>query len=204
MVEPNENPSKFRGPSKFIPPLATSPAVKIFFDLVSKDINALQMTPYKDLNLSKEEYLGLQSLKQNKSLIIKEADKGGNVVIKTTENYSQEAYRQLNDSRFYAKLPSDPTPIYKQKLEGGAITRDKFNYLQVTDPIIPTFYMLRKVHKNASSPPGRPIVSSIGSISKRKKKFFRPTSATACHKFTNLPSRFVTSSQPIGKHNGPP
>ena len=55
----------------------------------------------------------LQSLQQNRNIIIKPADKGSAVVIMDREQYLWEEYRQLNDTTYYKKLLS---PIYLQTI----------------------------------------------------------------------------------------
>ncbi|CAJ0951789.1 unnamed protein product [Ranitomeya imitator] len=46
-------------------------------------------------------------------------------------------------------------------LDYGIINNSIKQYLLVEFPVIPTFYLLPKVHKIPSAPPGRPIVSSL-------------------------------------------
>ncbi|XP_072010910.1 uncharacterized protein [Engystomops pustulosus] len=53
--------------------------------------------------------MAIKSLKENDNIIIKEANKGGNVVLWPTEMYLEEAKRQLGNRTFYSPLPSDPT-----------------------------------------------------------------------------------------------
>lgn len=45
----------------------------------------------------------------------------------------------------------------------GIIIKDTYEGIQVPHPRIPTFYALPKMHKNITNPPGRPIISGIGS-----------------------------------------
>ena len=60
-------------------------------------------------NLKKEEWTAITTLQNNKDIIIKPADKGGNIVIMKKEDYIQEGLRQLIDSNHYEILEEDPT-----------------------------------------------------------------------------------------------
>ena len=62
-------------------------------------------------NLSTEEWAALKSLSKRKYVIIKAADKGGAVVVWRTDLYRQEAFPQLSDTSFYAKVAKDLTSV---------------------------------------------------------------------------------------------
>lgn len=130
-------------------------------------------------NLNKKEVEALQSLQQNRNIIIKPADKGSAVVIMDREQYLWEGYRQLNDTTYYMKLSS---PIYLQTiplvekivqrlLEKRFINRKQKAYLLgKEEPRARLFYMLPKIHKDPAKwskpfeiPQGRPIVSDCSS-----------------------------------------
>ncbi|KAM9312269.1 olfactory receptor 1468-like [Gastrophryne carolinensis] len=49
----------------------------------------------------------------------------------------------------------------------GIITQRLHGFLSVPFPVVPTFYMLPKIHKNPRCPPGRPIVAGIGSLTEK-------------------------------------
>ena len=57
--------------------------------------------------LTKEERLALNSLRDNTSIIIKEANKGSGVVVWDRKNYLKEAEKQLSDKETYEELSSD-------------------------------------------------------------------------------------------------
>lgn len=105
------------------------------------------------------------NLKPNQNFQIKEVDKGRNVVLWPIDMYVQEAKRQLGNTRYYQSLPFDPTTYFKKKLDKlllsarsyGAITKQELDFLTVDHPVVPTFYMLPKVHKDITRPPGRPM-----------------------------------------------
>ena len=63
-------------------------------------------------NLKKEEWIAINTLRRNENIVIKPADKGGNVVIMNKEDYIQEGLRQLSDHDFYEELEEDPTQNY--------------------------------------------------------------------------------------------
>lgn len=46
--------------------------------------------------------------------------------------------------------------------EDDLLSKKEFDYLQVKEFTISTFYIIPKVHKNQENPPGRPIVSAVG------------------------------------------
>ncbi|CAJ0966495.1 unnamed protein product [Ranitomeya imitator] len=70
---------------------------------------------------------------------------------------------------------ADPTSLFKDQLDciiNGAfrdhiVTKKEVDFLITPIPTVPTFYALPKFHKSLVEPPGRPIVSGIGSIFER-------------------------------------
>ena len=134
-----------------------------FFVKKCQEIKSKHKT--KISNLSTEEWAALKSLSKRKDVVIKAADKGGTVVVWRTDLYRQEAFRQLSDTSFYAKVDKDLTSanqktvkktiqdlIDKQELPVTA------KNLIVTTPRTSCIYFKPKIHKPNN--PGRPIVSA--------------------------------------------
>lgn len=59
-------------------------------------------------NLTREEVIALKSLAEDKTMVIKQADKWGGIVILDHIDYEKEVMRQLSDHELYIRLPSDP------------------------------------------------------------------------------------------------
>jgi len=141
----------------------------------------------KKKNLSKKEFKALKSLKHNKNIVIKPADKGSSVVILDRESYLEEAYRQLNNPSHYKKIDRPIHPdialryntILEQIHQDSYLSENQLEYLQVPDnPRERRFYMLPKIHKDHSTwsgdpkvPPGRPIVSDCESDTYRISEY---------------------------------
>ncbi|CAJ0943345.1 unnamed protein product [Ranitomeya imitator] len=120
--------------------------------MARRDIEKLpSKVPFVD-NLTAQEKRALSRLKNNSDFIIREADKGGNIVLWPHELYTREAYSQLENPRFYRKLPSDPTGVYSTKLrtlidralELEIINTGERDFIWVKHPTTSTFYMLPK------------------------------------------------------------
>lgn len=165
--------SPFRPQSTFCPQV-TNPSINTFCRLVEREVLDTFGSPrsYTD-NLSKEEKKALRELMDDdKDITIKPADKGGAIVIQDTENYMKDILAQLSNSVYYKKLQTDPTLAFQENivsyleyaLSKEWITKLEFDFLCCKNPIIPVFYTLPKIHKDLNNPPGRPIVSQIGSL----------------------------------------
>ena len=62
-------------------------------------------------NLTREEISALNGLKSDRTIVIKEADKGSGVVVWDREDYIREAEDQLGDPDVYLPLDNDPSDI---------------------------------------------------------------------------------------------
>ena len=130
-------------------------------------------------NISPEERSAIKRLNDNPNLIIKPADKGSGIVLMNTCDYVYEAYKQLNDYNFYEELSSDQTELFhleviqvlvsmKQREE---IDQKCFSFLAAGPTKPGRFYLLPKIHKGKLPPPGRPIISAIGSPTEKISQF---------------------------------
>lgn len=61
------------------------------------------------MNINLKDRQTLKELASSSSIIIKPADKGGNIVVMDIVDYRQEILRQLSNPVYYQKVPSDPT-----------------------------------------------------------------------------------------------
>ena len=75
-------------------------------------------------NLSKGERIAMKELSDHTDIIITKADKGGAVVIMDVKDYTNEAYRQLNNKDQYKILNKDATTT-NAKLVKDTIRRFK-------------------------------------------------------------------------------
>ena len=140
------------------------------FHSIEQDLHRQKYKEPRKKNLTKEEYKGIKSLKNNRDIIIKPADKGSAVVILARESYINEGQRQLNDTKFYEKTTSNHTGEVINRinlhihnmLQRGEISQNTCNYLTTDNDRTQQFYLLGKIHKDALNPPGRPIVSESG------------------------------------------
>jgi len=199
---------KFQNKSTWQPPAAkiTHETNKTIFKLNCETTKLLQSLPGTNdgslilpgkKNIDREETIALNSLKNNRDIVIKSADKGSNIVVMDKDAYINEANRQLQNVKYYKKLT---VPIYPDNaiqlnkilhdlLGKGKINRKQYDYLaadiETVRPRI--FYLLPKIHKNKESwpqkdrmPEGRPIVSDCSSesyhISEYIESFLTPLS----------------------------
>ena len=104
--ERQENVSKiseFKGKSTWNPPKG-APALELFLSQTENDILSIVPGKAPNYNLSKEKYLTICSLQNDKSVVIKPADKGSAVVVWDRNDYLKEAERQLSDEKTYEEI----------------------------------------------------------------------------------------------------
>ena len=129
-------------------------------------------------NLTKDERNAMYSLKDDKSIIIKGADKGLTVIVWDREDYIKEATKQLEDKEAYMEVPNDSSALVStifKSLEKirkhGDLSQDTLNYFLLKDPKFARFYLLPKIHKRLHDVPGRPVISNCGFYTKNISSF---------------------------------
>ena len=86
----------FTPKSKWKPPWG-HPSLEVFLSQIEKELVELAESPLNYSNFSKEEWQAMRSLVNDRSVVIKKADKGSCVVVWGREDYIAEAERQLGD-----------------------------------------------------------------------------------------------------------
>ena len=100
-------------------------------------------------NLSKEEWEALSDLQNDKSIVIKPADKGSAVVVWDRADYIKEAAGQLFDKEVYTEIDSDPSKIIEEQIENclnaikarGDLDEETLAYLKVKEAKLGRFYL---------------------------------------------------------------
>jgi len=147
-------------------------------------------------NLTKLERKSLYTLSRNRDIIIKQADKGGAVVLMDRILYEQEGFRQLYNTKYYKQIHNSTrhetasriSKIIQSLHARGIISRRQYQLLNPTvSEDTRSFYLLPKIHKShhtwphSNMPEGRPIVSDCGSetyfVSKFIDYFLKPFSS---------------------------
>ena len=177
----------------FQPNLASGPIEAYLNEVETRIRTSIRNNPYKHQSIPKAVTQGIQSLLSDNNIVIKPADKNLGTCVVSSTWYHTQALSQLSDTTTYELLSSPPNKenCY-QALETILDQHNKLTYidkptirtkdaqylLQLKDnPMkLGKFYMTIKVHKEP--PTGRPICSSIGTItyhcSKYLDKRFQP------------------------------
>ena len=168
----------FKPRSKFNP-RNKDVAIEVYLSKIEDEIMKISVEGNNFSNISREEKLALDSLKCDRSIVIKEADKGSGVVVWDREAYIKEAQNQLGDTAVYAELDSDPSEHLQQIIdntinnirEQDDIDERTSEYLLVNNPKLGRFYLLPKIHKRLNSVPGRPVISNCGFYTENISQF---------------------------------
>ena len=161
----NINP--FKQKSKFNPRKNDS-AIEFYLSRLDEEILSLdKKISYS--NMTKGERNDLHSLKDDTSIIIKEADKESGAVVWDREDYLAETKKQLDDKDVYQELRDVKGPLEKitkkviRKLKNrGDISHETLDYFSANNPKLGRFYLHPKIHKRLHDVPGRPVISNSG------------------------------------------
>ena len=117
----------------------------------------------------------MRSLQNDRSVIIKPADKGSAVVVWDRQDYLKEAERQLSDSSIYKEVKVTEKDLVDLVDKSNKIFVDlerrniiqekeknyfKFNFKKATN--VGKFYLLPKIHKSLSKVPGPRQFQTVG------------------------------------------
>ena len=90
----------FHSKSTWNPPKG-SPALELFSNKTEQNLFSVLLGKAEQFNLTREEYLTMRNLQEDRSVIIKLADRGSAVVIWDRNDYLKEAKKQLSDKSTY-------------------------------------------------------------------------------------------------------
>lgn len=145
------------------------------FKNFNKKLTNLDLTQ----NLTKLEKQSLSLLMGSQGVVIKKSDKGNSIVIMNKHTYKSKVYDHLNNEKSYEQITTNTT-INDEKLHINSFLEtilahqfiDYHTYKFLLPPKIHRngiFYILPKIHKE--NIPGRPIVSSIKSLTENISEF---------------------------------
>ena len=158
----------FKPKSKFNPRNKDA-AIELYLSSLEEKLMKVEVPKDKFNNLTKSERKALYDLKNDKSIVIKSADKGSAVVVWDREDYIKEAEKQLGDEQVYEEVSNDAAPLLKTINEviakirkRGDLKRDNLDLFNMKDPKFAKFYLLPKIHKRLYNVRRRPVIFNSG------------------------------------------
>ena len=170
----------FKPKSKFNPRNKDA-AIELYLSSLEEKLMTVEVPKDKFNNLTNSERRALHDLKNDKSIVIKSADKGSVVVVWDREEYIKEAEKHLGDEEVYEEVFNDAAPLLKiingviaKIRKQGDLKRDTLDYFIMKDPKFARFYLLPKFHKRLHNVPGRAVISNSGYYTENISSFLEP------------------------------
>ena len=91
-------------PKSYWKPPQGHPNFEVYLSQVENEIFSIVDEPIRYSNLSKEEWVAMRSLADDRSIVIKKADKGSCIVFWDRNDYLRETEKQLKDQNVYRKV----------------------------------------------------------------------------------------------------
>ena len=168
---------KFR-PNSTFNPRNKDTVIETYLSILGERLLDIDISSKRFNNLTKEERNALYNLRDDQTIIIKEADKGSAMVVWDRENYLKGRSKKLEDKDVYEEVQNDPNILINtimRALEEIRIrcnlSRDTLNGFLVKDPRFARFYLLRKTRKRLHNVPGRPVISNCGFFTENISSF---------------------------------
>ena len=135
-------------------------------------------------NLSKEEWRVIRSLADDRSIVIKKADKGSYVVVWYRNDYVLEAEKQLSDLGVYRNVSNSENilpnlsevsnKMFSRLRRKDFIKENQLKYFTYEYKKARNFgklYLLLRIHKRIFDVPGRPVISNCGTPTEKCSEF---------------------------------
>ena len=173
----------FRPKSSWNPPKG-HPNLEVFLSEVEKELFTVVDSKLGYSNLYKEEWKSMRTLADDRTTVIKKADKGSCVVVWDRNDYIKEAEKQLNDTNVYTdvcfnekllqELVGTSNKLFQNLKAKGKISDKQlkyftYQYKKVTN--LGKLYLLPKIHKRLANVPGRPVISNCGTPTEKASEF---------------------------------
>ena len=147
-----QDDSLVRNNSYFEPPRGRNNVLDEYIDL-TKVIPRNDTQRKRSVNITRNELFAIDSFTKDTSIVIKEADKGGGIVIMNKEFYKTKLLEMLEDKSFYKQIENQTTKETMKKFNKAVsllreITRNKRNHLLDFECKSSMFYGLLKIHKS--------------------------------------------------------
>ena len=151
-----ETPDLVKNKSNFYPPKGRNTVLDSVCDAL-ENIPLSGNTERKNKsNITKEEINAMKKLSTDCSIVIKEADKGGAVVIMDAEFYKNKVMSMLTDEEFYKEISENQDKKTMQKVkyliqkhsDTTSFTKKEKDFLTDFDFRESVFYGLPKIHKS--------------------------------------------------------
>ena len=78
--------------------------MEAYLSQVQNELFSIADEPIRYSNLSKKEWISMTSLAEDRSIVIKETDKGSCIVVRYRNDYLRKAEKQLEDPNVYRKV----------------------------------------------------------------------------------------------------
>ena len=160
------------------------PNLKVYLSQVANELFSIADEPIRYSNLSKEEWIAMRSLADDRSIVIKKADKGSCIVVWDRNDYLRQAEKQLEDPNVYRKvafkdkicpqLVDFSNRFFKNLKMKGHITEKELKYFSYEfkkSCNLGKVYLLPKIHKSLENVPGRPVISNCGTPTETVSEF---------------------------------
>ena len=169
--------------SSWKPPLG-HPNLEVFLSQVENELFEITKEPTRYSNLLQEEWLPIRTLADDRSIVIKKADKGSGIVVWDRADYLREAEKQRSDKNVYqevqfkkqmlSNLVDTSSKFFRSLKTKGFIAEKElkyFTYEYKKACNLGKMYLLPKIHKRLSDVPGRPVISNCGMPTEKVSEF---------------------------------
>ena len=137
------------------------PNLEVYLSQVENERFRIVDEPIRYSNLSKEKWVAMRSFADDRSIVIKKADKGSCIVVWDRNDYLREAEKQLKDQNVYRKVDLKDKTLSQLvdcsnrffrnlKMKGHIMEKELkyFSYEFKKSCNLGKLYLLTKIHKS--------------------------------------------------------